>query len=224
MLHPDTNTYLHDALKYWPFNETYHLSKFEDFDHTHFDDSHEMGEDSTELYPGSKNSGPIDYGKWRGSGTNDPVFDNNLVTNVTAQLGGTAFLHCRVRNLGERPVSWIRRRDWHILTSGLFTYTNDERFQVVHTEGGDDWNLQIKYVQKRDNGTYECQLLFVWVVMHIPMGSVNTFTVHCTVFALPATTVSTTHRTAYRHPPQNRAGRHTQQYQNVSNTTIYHEK
>ena len=64
-----------------------------------------MGEDSTELYPGSKNSGPLDYGKWRGSGTNDPVFDNNLVTNVTAQLGGTAFLHCRVRNLGERPVS-----------------------------------------------------------------------------------------------------------------------
>jgi len=37
VLHPDTNTYLHDALNYWPFNETYHLSKFEDFDHTHFD-------------------------------------------------------------------------------------------------------------------------------------------------------------------------------------------
>jgi hypothetical protein len=37
VLHPDTNTYLHDALSYWPFNETYHLSKFEDFDHTHFD-------------------------------------------------------------------------------------------------------------------------------------------------------------------------------------------
>ncbi|GFG32046.1 hypothetical protein Cfor_06837, partial [Coptotermes formosanus] len=119
--------------------------------------SHEMGEDSTERYPGSKHSDHMDYGKWRGSGNNDPVFDNNLITNVTAQLGGTAFLHCRVRNLGERPVSWIRRRDWHILTSGLFTYTNDERFQVVHTEGGDDWNLQIKYVQKRDNGTYECQ-------------------------------------------------------------------
>ncbi|KAG8212764.1 hypothetical protein J437_LFUL019722 [Ladona fulva] len=54
-------------------------------------------------------------------------------------------------------VSWVRRRDWHILTSGLFTYTNDERFQVIHAEGSDDWTLQIKYVQKRDNGTYECQ-------------------------------------------------------------------
>ncbi|XP_071440426.1 uncharacterized protein [Hetaerina americana] len=88
----------------------------------------------------------------------EPAFDNNTVSNVTVQLGGTAFLHCRVRNLGERTISWVRRRDWHILTSGLFTYTNDERFQVLHAEGSDDWTLQIKYVQKRDNGTYECQV------------------------------------------------------------------
>lgn len=30
--------------------------------------------------------------------------------------------------------------------------------QVLHSEGSDDWMLQIKYVQKRDNGTYECQV------------------------------------------------------------------
>ncbi|RZF41552.1 hypothetical protein LSTR_LSTR000266 [Laodelphax striatellus] len=83
---------------------------------------------------------------------------NNTSSNVTVQLGGTAFLHCRVKNLGERTISWVRRRDWHILTSGMFTYTNDERFQVLHAEGSDDWTLQIKYVQKRDNGTYECQV------------------------------------------------------------------
>ncbi|KAL6427526.1 hypothetical protein ACFW04_008780 [Cataglyphis niger] len=88
--------------------------------------------------------------------------DNNTVSNVTVQLGGTAFLHCKVRNLAERTVSdaeisWIRRRDFHVLTSSMFTYTNDERFQVLHPEGSDDWTLQIKYVQDRDNGTYECQ-------------------------------------------------------------------
>ncbi|KAB0803554.1 hypothetical protein PPYR_00524, partial [Photinus pyralis] len=55
-------------------------------------------------------------------------------------------------------ISWVRRRDWHILSSGMFTYTNDERFQILHSEGSDDWTLQIKYVQKRDNGTYECQV------------------------------------------------------------------
>jgi len=29
---------------------------------------------------------------------------------------------------------------------------------VLHAEGSDDWTLKIKYVQKRDNGTYECQV------------------------------------------------------------------
>ncbi|KAF9794341.1 hypothetical protein SFRURICE_019064, partial [Spodoptera frugiperda] len=86
------------------------------------------------------------------------VTSNNTVSNITAQLGGTAYLHCLVGHLSERgQVSWIRKRDWHILSSGKFTYTNDERFQVLHGEGSEDWTLQIKFVQKRDNGTYECQ-------------------------------------------------------------------
>ncbi|GLV39962.1 defective proboscis extension response 12 [Carabus blaptoides fortunei] len=89
---------------------------------------------------------------------------NNTVTNVTVQLGATGFLHCHIRTMVERTiigaehVLWVRRRDWHILSSGMLTYTNDERFQILHTEGSDDWILQIKYVQKRDNGTYECQV------------------------------------------------------------------
>ncbi|XP_013137586.1 PREDICTED: hemicentin-2-like [Papilio polytes] len=83
---------------------------------------------------------------------------NSTREEVIAPVGGVAFLHCPVRNLGERGVSWVRRRDWHILSSGLLLYTNDERFQVLHGDGSDDWILQIKYVQKRDNGTYECQV------------------------------------------------------------------
>lgn len=37
-----------------------------------------------------------------------PMFDTNLVTNSTAQLGGTAYLHCRVRNLNNRAVSNVQ--------------------------------------------------------------------------------------------------------------------
>ncbi|XP_054279125.1 uncharacterized protein LOC128997510 [Macrosteles quadrilineatus] len=87
-----------------------------------------------------------------------PVFDTSLTTNLSVQLGGTATFYCRVRNTREDRVSWVRRRDWHILSSGTMTYTNDERFQVVHVDSTDDWDLQIKYVQRRDNGTYECQV------------------------------------------------------------------
>lgn len=97
------------------------------------------------------------------AGTSDNSWgpaDNNTVTNVTVQLGVTAYLHCRTHAVGDNAghVSWIRRRDWHILSSGMFTYTNDERFQIMHSEGSEDWVLKIRYVQKRDNGTYECQV------------------------------------------------------------------
>jgi hypothetical protein len=56
----------------------------------------------------------------------------------------------------------------------MFTYTNDERFQVLHGEGSDDWTLQIKYVQKRDNGTYECQvgLHFFFMTKHGTPGEI----------------------------------------------------
>lgn len=88
---------------------------------------------------------------------------NNSVTNVTVQLGATAFLPCKYRHLAdhqvsEDQVSWFRRRDWHILTTGIFTYTNDARFSVLHPEETEDWTLQVKYTTRRDNGTYECQL------------------------------------------------------------------
>ncbi|XP_068201929.1 limbic system-associated membrane protein-like isoform X2 [Palaemon carinicauda] len=83
---------------------------------------------------------------------------NNTVSNVTVQLGATAFLPCKYRNLADHQVSWFRRRDWHILTTGIFTYTNDERFSVLHPEDSNDWTLQVKYTTRRDNGTYECQL------------------------------------------------------------------
>ncbi|KAF6210529.1 hypothetical protein GE061_013635 [Apolygus lucorum] len=52
----------------------------------------------------------------------------------------------------------MRKRDLHILTSNIFTYTGDARFSVIHPDPGDDWNLRIEYVQKRDSGIYECQV------------------------------------------------------------------
>nr|CAD7452520.1 unnamed protein product [Timema tahoe] len=55
-------------------------------------------------------------------------------------------------------VSWIRRRDSHILTVDRYTFIADERFQAFLVEATDTWTLQIKYVQARDAGQYECQV------------------------------------------------------------------
>lgn len=55
-------------------------------------------------------------------------------------------------------VSWIRRRDAHILTVDRYTFIADDRFQAFLVEATDTWTLQIKYVQARDGGKYECQV------------------------------------------------------------------
>ncbi|KAI5724301.1 hypothetical protein M8J77_000899 [Diaphorina citri] len=59
---------------------------------------------------------------------------------------------------GEVDVSWMRKRDLHILTTNIYTYTGDARFSVIHPQNSDEWNMKIDYAQKRDAGIYECQV------------------------------------------------------------------
>ncbi|KAJ8921371.1 hypothetical protein NQ315_002987 [Exocentrus adspersus] len=87
-----------------------------------------------------------------------PYFDDVGPRNVTAVVGQSAVLNCRVKHPGDRTVSWMRKRDLHILTSGIHTYTGDARFSVLHPDHSDDWDLRVEYVQKRDAGVYECQV------------------------------------------------------------------
>lgn len=87
-----------------------------------------------------------------------PVFDFGMPRNITARTGHTAAINCRVENLRDKSVSWIRKRDLHILTAGILTYTSDERFKVVRTADSKDWTLHVKYAQPRDSGIYECQV------------------------------------------------------------------
>ncbi|GAB0094636.1 Zwei Ig domain protein zig-8 [Sergentomyia squamirostris] len=97
--------------------------------------------------------------------SDSPQFEDTemFAHNTTVQLGGTAFLVCKVSGIDRvganwNQISWIRRRDWHILSSGVHMYTNDERFAILHTPGSNVWTLQIKFVQRRDHGMYECQV------------------------------------------------------------------
>uniref|UniRef100_A0A1A9WQB3 Ig-like domain-containing protein n=1 Tax=Glossina brevipalpis TaxID=37001 RepID=A0A1A9WQB3_9MUSC len=87
-----------------------------------------------------------------------PYFDEMNTKNVTAVEEETAILKCRVKNKGNRTVSWMRKRDLHILTTNIYTYTGDQRFAVVHPPGSDDWDLKVEYAQQRDTGIYECQV------------------------------------------------------------------
>uniref|UniRef100_A0A1A9X015 Ig-like domain-containing protein n=1 Tax=Glossina brevipalpis TaxID=37001 RepID=A0A1A9X015_9MUSC len=55
-------------------------------------------------------------------------------------------------------VSWVRHRDIHLLTVGRYTYTSDQRFEAMHSPHAEDWTLRIRYAQRKDSGTYECQI------------------------------------------------------------------
>ncbi|XP_042221618.1 uncharacterized protein LOC121866087, partial [Homarus americanus] len=95
---------------------------------------------------------------WKYIPLSGPSIDETNSKNITAQLGKTAVLNCRIKYLGGKTVSWMRSRDLHLLTVGRFTYTSDDRFRSVHQPGSEDWLLKIHYAQHRDAGAYECQI------------------------------------------------------------------
>ncbi|XP_055715804.1 zwei Ig domain protein zig-8-like isoform X2 [Phlebotomus papatasi] len=87
-----------------------------------------------------------------------PYLSDHEITNVTTQVGTHAYLPCKVKQLGNKSVSWVRVRDDHILSVDRMTFIADERFQSHYVESTSVWTLQIKYVQARDAGVYECQV------------------------------------------------------------------
>ncbi|CRK92282.1 CLUMA_CG005857, isoform B [Clunio marinus] len=87
-----------------------------------------------------------------------PYFDYTAFRNVSTLVKNTAYLKCRVRNIGNKTVSWVRHRDIHLLTVGTFSYTSDNRFQSIHDPESEEWILKLQYPQIRDSGIYECQI------------------------------------------------------------------
>jgi Immunoglobulin I-set domain len=55
-------------------------------------------------------------------------------------------------------VSWVRKRDGHLLTVDTDTFIGDGRFQVHHPANSDIWTLHLRAVRGSDAGKYECQV------------------------------------------------------------------
>ena len=60
-------------------------------------------------------------------------------------------------------MSWVRQRDWHILSSGAQVFTQDARFQLHHRRDSKEWTLLIKYLKTEDQGTYVCQVGVIYL-------------------------------------------------------------
>ncbi|XP_038119717.1 zwei Ig domain protein zig-8 isoform X5 [Culex quinquefasciatus] len=118
--------------------------------------------------------------EWPTPGTG-PYFDTaSIPSNITGLVGKTVLLVCKVKNLGNRTVSWVRHRDIHLLTVGRYTYTSDQRFEAMHSPHTEEWTLRIRYAQRKDSGIYECQISttppighFVYLTVVEPVTEIN---------------------------------------------------
>ena len=85
-----------------------------------------------------------------------PYFDYDYFRNETVMVGDTAYLKCRVHNIGNKTVSWVRHLDINLLTVGTTMYTSDARFQSMHDE--EEWTLKVR------NRSYKILLILSFAV------------------------------------------------------------
>ncbi|KAL0860555.1 hypothetical protein ABMA27_009926 [Loxostege sticticalis] len=96
--------------------------------------------------------------KLSGKGGKGGIFLTENCTTVIAQIGTTAILHCEVSDITENTVTWIRKKDYSLLSVGLVTYSADSRFFSAHGRHVKDWALHIRFATSADAGYYECQV------------------------------------------------------------------
>ncbi|XP_053620344.1 uncharacterized protein LOC128680893 [Plodia interpunctella] len=96
--------------------------------------------------------------KLSGKSGKNGIFLTENCTTVIAQIGTTAILHCEVSDITENTVTWIRKKDYSLLSVGLVTYSADSRFFSAHGRHVKDWALHIRFATSADAGYYECQV------------------------------------------------------------------
>ena len=82
-------------------------------------------------------------------------------TKVTGIKGHDLLITCAVNKplRGQHRLSFIRLNDFSLLFVGQKRSIKDQRFQVLHDKEDETlWSLQIRSLQNRDSGSYECQI------------------------------------------------------------------
>ncbi|XP_064084500.1 uncharacterized protein LOC135200104 isoform X2 [Macrobrachium nipponense] len=104
-----------------------------------------------------------------------PFITMDTGSSVSSEEGTTASLHCKVSNLGNYTVGWIRldpSSSTYILTLGHVPIIFDRRLNVVFDPATNDWILTINDVAPADEGVYQCQIntnptVFHSVTLHV---------------------------------------------------------
>jgi len=104
-----------------------------------------------------------------------PYFSHYTAGNVSVMEGDIAHLPCRVLQVKNHTVSWIRSRDSAILSIDGDRIIMDRRFSIEKSKMRGDYVLSISSVTEADGGRYECQIsmakklsMFVWLTILVP--------------------------------------------------------
>ena len=97
-----------------------------------------------------------------------PYFVESPGKTVIGVRGKTSYLACSIKNLGNLTVfeatqriiliisyfqvSWIRHHDTHLLTTGMYRYTPDNRFSSLHKPSSENWVLELRDTKMADEG------------------------------------------------------------------------
>ncbi|XP_025163218.1 uncharacterized protein LOC105186939 [Harpegnathos saltator] len=94
------------------------------------------------------------YGKF------GPYFeDGDRELNITARIGSTVLLDCKIGMLSDKQVTWLQHNkdSFRLLTVGRIPYSVDQRISL-NFRYPSNWRLQILYASPRDSGLYKCQV------------------------------------------------------------------
>eukprot|EP00090_Calanus_glacialis_P017638 TRINITY_DN27403_c0_g1_i1.p1 TRINITY_DN27403_c0_g1~~TRINITY_DN27403_c0_g1_i1.p1 ORF type:complete len:296 (-),score=42.95 TRINITY_DN27403_c0_g1_i1:209-1096(-) len=92
--------------------------------------------------------------------TSTQIDDRLSPGNVTILSGETAMLACKIYNLGNKSVSWLRHTSPIPQLMALNNMSNslDTRFKAMVGEEWSEFVLMVRDVSTKDSGQYECQV------------------------------------------------------------------
>ena len=68
-------------------------------------------------------------------------------------------------------ISFVRQRDFRLLSNGHSLFTTDGRFEIVHRAKTVDWILRLRRAQLADSGRYMCQVRELSAKSRLVIGS-----------------------------------------------------
>ena len=110
-----------------------------------------------------------------------PYFSLYTAGNVSVRLGEVAHLPCRVHQVNNHTVSWVRSRDSAILSIDGETIIHDRRMAVIKTINRGDYVLAIRWTVFLEKNVFLLNILrlIIYGTFHLILSQSNLSEIKC---------------------------------------------